>query len=148
MNYLNEILRKKSYGSANPGKVTSVLIIPDFTKQLEIEAKIQDLKDLKMLLSIQEPSCLDCFIPKKYRDDQAFEKNMDTYDNQLAEETMKPFVSSGHAFICFDSVNSLNTVMKHFRTTPSQHIKIFFIGIAEKISYLCNWLMGKDVNDL
>ena len=51
-NYLNKILKRKSYGSENPGKVTSLLIVPDFTKQLEIEGKIQDLKDLKMLMSV------------------------------------------------------------------------------------------------
>jgi hypothetical protein len=38
--YLNKILKNKSYGSENPGKVTSCLIVPDFTKQLEIEGKI------------------------------------------------------------------------------------------------------------
>lgn len=31
-NYLNKILKQKSYGSENPGKVTSCLIVPDFTK--------------------------------------------------------------------------------------------------------------------
>lgn len=38
--YLNEILRKRTYGSQVPGKVTSVLIIPDFTRQLELESQI------------------------------------------------------------------------------------------------------------
>ena len=51
-NYLNDILKKKTYNSGTPGHVTSVLIIPDFTKQLELEANRQDLKDLKMLLSV------------------------------------------------------------------------------------------------
>ena len=35
---------------------------------------------------------------------------MDKYENDLIEETMKPFINSGHAFICFDSVSSLNTI--------------------------------------
>lgn len=30
--YLNKILVKRSYGSSNPGRVRSVLIIPDFTR--------------------------------------------------------------------------------------------------------------------
>ena len=57
-----------------------MLIIPDFTKQLEIEAKIQDLKDLKMLLSVEEPACK-CCIPRKYRDAEAFEVAMEGYEN-------------------------------------------------------------------
>lgn len=116
--HMNKILKKRSFGSQTPGKVTSLLIIPDFTKQLELEGKIQDLKDLKMLLSVQEPSCLDCVIPSKYRDPDTFDKTMDEYENQLMEETMKPFINSGHAFVCFDSVNSLNTILKYFRQTP------------------------------
>ena len=50
--YLDDILKKKSFGNEEPGHVTSVLVIPDFTKQLELEANRQDLKDLKMLLSV------------------------------------------------------------------------------------------------
>ena len=38
--HLNNILRQKTYGNQQPGEATSVLIIPDFTKQLEIEANI------------------------------------------------------------------------------------------------------------
>jgi len=44
---------------------------------------------------------------------------MDKYETELIDETMKPFINSGHAFICFDSVNSLNTILKHFKSTPS-----------------------------
>lgn len=40
---------------------------------------------------------------------------MDEYDRLLFEETMKPFVNSGHAFICFDSVESLNAIIKFYR---------------------------------
>jgi hypothetical protein len=43
----------------------SVLIVPDFTKQLEIEAKIQDLKDSKMLMSVETPTC-SCLMPRSY----------------------------------------------------------------------------------
>ena len=33
---------------------------------------------------------------------------MDSYDKKLFDETMKPFINSGHAFVCFDSVSSLD----------------------------------------
>jgi len=96
----------------------STLIIPDFTKQFELECEILDLKDYKMLMSVQKPGILGCCIPKSYRDNEMFDKRMEEYENALIEETMKPFVNSGHAFICFDSVNSLNTILAHYRTTP------------------------------
>lgn len=97
-----------------------------------------------MLLGVKEPGCMDCFIPNKYKDADTFEKTMEDFEVSLNNETMKPFINSGHAFVCFDSVQSLNTVLKHFRTTPSQHIKIFFIGIKEKIVNCCGWLQGRD----
>jgi hypothetical protein len=76
---------------------------------------------------------MDCIIPKKYKDPDQYEKKMDEYEEKLIKETMKPFINSGHAFVCFDSVSSLNTVLKHYRTTPYQHFKIFLVGIRDKI---------------
>lgn len=72
-----------------------------------------------MLLSVQNPGWLSCLIPSTYKDPQAFEKLMDEHENDLIDETMKPFINSGHAFICFDSVYSLNTILKHFKSTPT-----------------------------
>lgn len=50
-NHLNKILMKKQMRSSR-GKVMSTLIIPDFTKQFELECEILDLKDYKMLMSV------------------------------------------------------------------------------------------------
>ena len=75
----------------------------------------------------------DCCIPLKYRDPDKFEEKMEKYENALNEETMKPFINSGHAFVCFDSVNSMNTIIKHFRMTPSQHARVFYLGVKGKI---------------
>jgi hypothetical protein len=36
-----------------------------------------------MLLSVQEPGFMDCFIPKKYRDPVIYEKKMEHYENVL-----------------------------------------------------------------
>jgi hypothetical protein len=57
---------------------------------------------------------------------------------------MKPFVNSGHAFICFDSVSSLNIILKHFRTTPLQNIKIFFLSVMEQCKHFSRWCTGRD----
>ena len=94
-----------------------MLVIPDFTKQLEIEAKIQDLKDSKMLMSVETPTC-SCCMPKMYLSQDAYDKAMDNYENELLDETMRSFVNSGHAFVIFDSIQSLNIILKHFKATP------------------------------
>jgi hypothetical protein len=62
----------------------------------------------------------------------------------LTDETQKPFINSGHAFVCFDTVNSLNAVVKHFKITPMQHIKIFLIGIKDKFKDCWQYFTGKD----
>lgn len=58
--HLNKILAQKSYigQPGGVGKVRSVLIIPDFTNQLEIELKIQDLKDYRNLMTVLKPNCM------------------------------------------------------------------------------------------
>lgn len=89
---------------------------------------------------------MDCIIPRKYKDPTTYEGTMEKYENQLLDETMKPFINSGHAFICFDSVNSLNVVNKHFRLTPTQHFKIFLIGVKDKFSGFLDWISGREAS--
>lgn len=93
-----------------------------------------------MLLSVQDPGCSSFLIPSTYKDPEAFEQLMDKYETELIDETMKPFINSGHAFICFDSVNSLNTILKHFKSTPSQYIKIILHAIRNKCNSFYLWI--------
>jgi len=144
--HLNYILKQRSFGMQEPGKVNSILVIPDMTKQLYLEASIRDLKDLNMLMTVQDPSCLDCFIPRKFRNPEIYAQIMEKYDNQLMNETMKPFINSGHAFVCFDSVTSQNTILKHFQVTPRQQIKIFYVSVKDKIFRFFSWLSGRDTS--
>jgi len=72
-----------------------------------------------MLLAVQNAGCMECFIPKKYKEERSYEVEWDRLENKMNDETMRPFVNSGHAFVCFDSVNSLNLIVKHFRITPT-----------------------------
>ena len=51
------------------GQVLAVIVVPDFVRQLDIEGKIQDLKDLQMLIKAKEVSgepYTNCCIPRKY----------------------------------------------------------------------------------
>ena len=76
----------KTYGENDKaGQVLSVLVIPDYTKQLEIQSNIQDLKDFKMLLSVETPMC-SCILPKKYTNQDNYERAMEKYDDMLELE--------------------------------------------------------------
>ena len=72
---------------------------------------------------------------------------MEEYEILLDQETLKPFQNSGHAFVCFDSVASLNTILKNLRPTPKSHLKIFFLSIHNKLSKCCEWLFGGSIDD-
>jgi len=58
----------------------------------------------------------------------------------------RSFVNSGHAFVCFDSVGSLNIILKHFEQTPWRKFKIFILGIKIKIQNFKDWWAGKKTN--
>ena len=63
----------------------SVLVVPDFTSQLKIEGKIMDLRDLQMILNVQEPMCK-CCIPRKFRDPDEYNQTMDKFEQELINE--------------------------------------------------------------
>ena len=55
--HLNDILKKRAVNTGNSttfGQVQTVLLIPDYTKILEVELEIKDLKDLHVLMSMPE----------------------------------------------------------------------------------------------
>ena len=47
---------------------------------------------------------------------------------------MKPFKPSGHAFVCFDSIKSVNLVLQHFRVTPVQYAKLMCLQLSDKVT--------------
>ena len=54
---MNDILKKRAVNTGNSttfGQVQTVLLIPDYTKILEVELEIKDLKDLHVLMSTPE----------------------------------------------------------------------------------------------
>ena len=142
--YLNDILKSQTYGQSEiPGQVQSILVIPDYTKQLEIQSNIQDLKDFKMLLSVETPMC-SCILPGKYTNQDKYERAMEKYEDKLELEAQKPFINSGNAFVCFDSVESMNRVIKHHKSTTVSGFKMFFISIGIKCQNLGRWITGKE----
>ena len=107
-NYLKHIL-DRVIGPAG-GEVLAVHLVPDFVNQLELEGKILDLKDLQMLISAQDNN-FSCCVPRQLKNHDTFQSKMDRLEGRLINETLKPFKPSGHAFVCFDSIKSVNLVL-------------------------------------
>ena len=76
------------------------------------------------------PNCIqNMMVPSSFKNKKAYDKKMAQLEQKLVVETMKPFVNSGHAFVCFDSVSSCNIILRHFKITKGRSIKLFCIGI-------------------
>lgn len=52
-----------------------------------------------------------CCVPSRYKNPDSYHNKLDKLEDKLLRETLKPFKPSGHAFVCFDSVKSVNMVL-------------------------------------
>lgn len=135
-NYLKHVLERVI--GPHGGEVLAVHLVPDFVNQLELEGKILDLKDLQMLISASDNS-YNCCVPRQLKNQVTFQRKMDRLENKLIDETLKPFKPSGHAFVCFDSIKSVNMVLQHFRVTPIQYAKLVCLQLRDKITACLNF---------
>lgn len=95
--------------------------MPPFSKIFNIEVKIRDLKDLNMLM-INEDTRAYCCIPSKYKNIESFEMALEKYEEELVQETMKPFVPCGHAFVCLDSIYAVEACINKFKLKPKAYL--------------------------
>ena len=129
--YLDRFLRQ-----TGTGKVLDVQIVPPFHRILEIETKMRDMKDLNELLYSGNTQS-QCFIPSKYKDIDKFAAKMEQYDEKLVMETMKPYVPSGHAFVCLDTLSSVEACVSHFKLTPWRYVQFIWSAIRDNCCTCC-----------
>ncbi len=60
---------------------------------------------------------------------------MSKLEEKIDNEVMKPFMSAGHAFVCFDSVKSVDLCIKNFTVGPFAAMKLSYYSIKDKVSY-------------
>lgn len=95
-------------------------MVPPFYEIFKIEVKIRDLKDLNMLMINQDSSTY-CCIPRQYKDMVKYEAKLDEYEEELVNETMKPFTPCGHAFVVIDSIQSAEVIADKFQNKPKSY---------------------------
>jgi hypothetical protein len=74
-----------------------------------------DVEDLLKIPPAKEPFAKKCLIAKKYRTKKYYLKCINEIENEIDKEIYKPVLSSGHAFICFDTIESANHCLHKFR---------------------------------
>lgn len=72
-------------------------------------------------------------LPNRYKDQDYVQSKIDKLEQKSLDETIKPFRPSGHAFVCFDSIKSVNIVLNHFRMSPWKYAKLFCLHLRDKI---------------
>jgi len=137
---LNVFLSKSS-----SGKVLDINFIPNYNKLLKYEKERNEINDLRLLITHEKPF-MRCLFSSVYWSDNSMKNELKRIQEQIDEITEEPVYSSGHAFVCFDSLTAAYKVMKEFKSSPIMRIKLrmknFMDGMKENI------LGGKNTNNL
>jgi hypothetical protein len=114
------------------GKVIDINFIPDYLKLLKLERKRNEIIDVRKLITAKENSCKRRFFyPKIYKTEASIDKELERLENKLQHTTESPVYSSGHAFVCFDSLFSAYKCLSAFRERTWKKIGIRLDTIAD-----------------
>ena len=86
-------------------------------------------------------------VPNKYLVENRYEEKLEKYEEKLIDETLKPFVPSGHAFVCFDSINAVQLCEKHYSVGPFDYIKYLFFWVGNRITTCCGLFSNERENN-
>jgi hypothetical protein len=128
--HLNTILEREG-----GGKVIDIQFIPDYKTLLELEREKNEIKDLKNLISKKETSFIRKWLfPYVYRTEKNMEKRLREIEVQFQDATERPVLSSGHAFLCFDSLLSAYICEGKFREKTFKKLKIQMKSIFDNVN--------------
>jgi hypothetical protein len=98
------------------GKVIDVKFIPDYKTLLELERERNEIVDIRDLISIKEDTLSRrLFFPRIFRTEKSIQEKLEHVENKIQEATENPVYSSGHAFVCFDSLLSAYKCLNAFQ---------------------------------
>ena len=108
------------------GKVLDINFIPNYNKLLKYEKEKNEITDLRLLL-----------FSSVYWSENSMQNELIRIQEKIDEITEEPVFSSGHAFVCFDSLTAAYKVMKEFKNSPFMRFKLrmknFMDGVKENI---------------
>ena len=102
-----------------------IQFIPNYKHLLELERKRNHLLDLKNLINKEEGSFVRKYMfPKIFQTDKRILQKIEEIENKIQCETEKPVFSSGHAFVCFDSLLSADKCLFMYREGLCKKLKL------------------------
>ena len=114
---LNVFLSKSS-----SGKVLDINFIPNYNKLLKYEKERNEINDLRLLITHEKPF-MRCLFSSIYWSESSMQNELTKIQEKIDEITEEPVYSSGHAFVCFDSLTAAYKVMKEFKSSPMMRFK-------------------------
>jgi hypothetical protein len=124
------------------GKIIDITFIPDYPEMLELEIRKEEINDIRKLVNISDKDSYfkKLFLPKIYLSEVEIQKELDLIEHKFQEEIQHPVYSSGHAFVCFDSLlsayiclNNYEFIFIYFRESTFQKLKIKLQSIGKNI---------------
>ena len=118
------------------GKVLDINFIPNYNKLLKYEKEKNEITDLRLLITHEKPF-MRCLFSSVYWSENSMQNELIRIQEKIDEITEEPVFSSGHAFVCFDSLTAAYKVMKEFKNSPFMRFKLrmknFMDGVKENI---------------
>ena len=117
-NKLNIFLSRTS-----DNKVLDINFIPNYNKLLKYEKERNEINDLRLLITHEKPF-MRCLFSSVYWSENSMNNELINIENKINELIEEPVYSSGHAFVCFDSLGAVYKVMNEFKSSPFMRFKI------------------------
>ncbi len=116
---------------------------------MELEREKNQLLDLKNLINKKENSFVRKYMfPEIYRKDIRILKQIEDIENEIQKETEIPVYSSGHAFVCFDSLLSANKCLFMFKEGFCKKLKLKVESLGETIKIMGRGGQSRSFNRL
>lgn len=139
---LNMFLEKK-----NAGRVIDVNFIPNYRTLLNAEKQKTELEHYKNLVNENNINCFSkLLLPKYYLSNEELDKNINKIENEIDDIILQPVFSSGHAFICFDSLLSAYIINSYFKENSWKKLKLQITNIIDSLRNRNNH--GPQLNDV
>lgn len=105
--------------------VVEVSFIPDYKNLSELEIKKENINDLRKLLPSNKSSLYKyCCLSKTFQSEKNMNNALNKIEEDIDEEVQKMVLSSGHAFVTFNSLESAYICLQEFREDAFRKLKI------------------------
>ena len=118
------------------GRVIDINIIPDQKEILKLEKRKTQISNVRHLIDRSKLNCYErCFFPKIYHSDEITQKEIDSLSDNIKQMQEQPVFSSGHAFVCLDSLISCYQIINSFKESTWKKVKIKFTAVIDSIRH-------------